>query len=246
MPMQTAEHELVPYSALRSLPAHRLLVLAPHPDDEVLGCGGLIAATLAERGLVQVLIVSDGGRGGDPDERERESRAAAAVLADGRPGLELSFWRLPDRAVADEPALVSRLQHLVRSTAPDAVLVPSPFEIHPDHRAVCLAGLHALRGAGPCELLFYEIGQALMPDLLVDITPQLALKRAALRCFASQMAGQAYDEQLLGLNRFRAYTLGPAVTHAEAFQRVPAQAVSGGVPAVLHDIEGRLRRRLGG
>jgi LmbE family N-acetylglucosaminyl deacetylase len=168
------------------------------------------------------------------------------VLADGRPGLELLFWRLPDRAVADEPTLVPRLQHLLRSAAPDVVLVPSPFEIHPDHRAVCLAGLHALRGVERTELLFYEIGQALMPDVLVDITPQLARKRAALRCFASQMVGQAYDEQLLGLNRFRAYTLGPAVTHAEGFQRVPAQAIQGGLPAVLRDVESRLRARFGG
>lgn len=242
--MPRSEQDLVPYTALRSLPARRLLVLAPHPDDEVLGCGGLIASSLADGAQVQVVIVSDGGKGGDADVRERESQAAAVVLADGRPGLGVHFWRLPDRAVVDEPALVSRLQHLVHSTAPDLVLVPSPFEIHPDHRAVCLAGLHALRVGGVgCELLFYEIGQALMPDLLLDITPWMPLKRAALGCFVSQMAGQAYDEQLLGLNRFRAYTLGPAVTHAEAFQRVPRAVVQGGLPTVLGNVQERLRAR---
>lgn len=241
------EPSLYPYSAVQTLGARRLLVLAPHPDDEVLGCGGLIAATLASGGTVQVLVVSDGGQGGDASLRERESIAAAEVLSAGFAPLQPLFWRLPDRGLADACGLVPRLQHLITASLADFVLLPSPFEIHPDHRALCAAGLHALRGEGlAVDLLFYEVGQPLMPNLLVDITAQLDRKRAALQCFASQLAVQAYDEQLLGLNRFRAYTLGPAVTHAEAYWRVAADAWAGGLDALLQDLDGRMRSRFGG
>lgn len=240
------EASLYPYTAVTSLPARRLLVLAPHPDDEVLGCGGLIAATLAQGAEVQVVIVSDGGQGGDAAQRERESIAAADVLAGGRARLELTFWRLPDRGLATVAGLAQRLRGLVSSSAADCVLLPSPFEIHPDHRALCLAGLQALRDAERgSDLLFYEVGQPLMPDVLVDITAQFERKRAALRCFTSQLAVQAYDEQVLGLNRFRAYTLGPAVSHAEAFRRVPHAELRRGLDAVLQGFDTGLRARFG-
>lgn len=241
------EPTLFPYSARHTLDARRLLVLAPHPDDEVLGCGGLIAASLELGAEVQVLVLSDGGQGGDPGVRESESIAAADVLAAGRGGLEMLFWRLPDRGLARVPGLVARLQHLIVSSGADRVLMPSPFEIHPDHRALCLAGLQALRAAAvDAEGLFYEVGQPLMPDLLVDISAQVDRKRAALRCFGSQLTQQAYDDQLLGLNRYRAYTLGPGVSHAEAYQRVTPSALQRGLVGVLDEVSQRLHQRFGG
>ena len=84
-----------------------------------------------------------------------------------------------------------------------------------------------------------------MPNVLIDISHQLERKRAALRCFSSQLAVQAYDDQVLGLNRFRAYTLGPAVTHAEAYQRVDVVALRAGLAGVLQEIGARLRGHFG-
>lgn len=204
-------------------------------------------AAMLERGAqVQVVIVSDGGQGGDPAVRESESKAALQALSPASSQAQVTFWRLPDRALADDASLIPRLRHLLSTAMADCVLLPSPFEIHPDHRALCVAGLHALRPPGPeAEVLFYEVGQPLMPDLMVDITPQVDRKRSALRCFASQLAVQSYDEQLLGLNRYRAYTLGPGVSHAEAFQRVSPADLQGGLGAVLDGIAKRLQRRFG-
>lgn len=246
-PAWRIESDLVPYRAVERLPGHHLLVLAPHPDDEVLGCGGLIAATLQQGAAVTVVVASDGAAAGDVGVREAESRAAALVLAAAAPGPALHFWRLPDRGLSEVPGLVARLQHLLATTQADTVVLPSPFEVHPDHRALCLAALHALgTTARPPGAWFYEVGQALMPDLLVDITPQLQRKREALRCFASQLALQAYDEQLLALNRFRAYTLGPEVSHAEAYQHVPLDRSDSGLSGVIGEIARRLSMRFVG
>jgi len=243
-----SEPELTPYVASTTLPQRRLLVLAPHPDDEILGCGGLMAAMLADGAAVQVIVVSDGALGGDPAQREQESRQAALTLAAGlTQGPQLAFWRLPDRALASQAALAARLGQAIAHWRAEVVLLPSPFEVHPDHRALCLAGLDALRGAGDqAQGLFYEVGQPLLPDLLIDISAQVARKQAALRCFVSQLAVQAYDEQLLGLNRFRAYTLGPSVSHAEAFWRVDAVSLRMGSPALLARLTDGLARRFQG
>lgn len=238
------EPEFTPYAALSTLPAQSVLVLAPHPDDEVLGCGGLIATLLQRSVPVTVVVASDGAQAGDAGRREQESREAARVLAQGGSPLALQFWRLPDRGLAAVPGLVGRVLHLLTTVDADTVLLPSPFEVHPDHRALCLAGLHALRQLDRApSTWFYEVGQPLMPDVLVDITPLLERKRQALRCFATQLALQAYDEQLLALNRYRAYTLGTRITHAEAFQRVPAEQLVAGVDAVIDGVAQRLRRR---
>ena len=71
------EASIYPYTALDVSSVRSLLVFAPHPDDEVFGCGGLIALALDAGARVNVVVVSDGGKGGDPTVRELESRRAA-------------------------------------------------------------------------------------------------------------------------------------------------------------------------
>lgn len=243
------EPSIYPYQALRLLPARSALVFAPHPDDEVLGCGGLIAAWLDAGVPVRVVVVSDGGQGGDAALREQESQAAAQALSAGAAPAALSFWRLPDRGLRADAALVERMQACIAGSGADCVLAPSLYEVHPDHRSVAVAAAQAFAAVfsdeSAAQLAFYEVGQPLAANTLVDITPVLARKQAAIDCFGSQLAQQAYGEQLLALNRYRSYTLGPAVKHAEAYQVVRASALRAGPTAVLQAQAAAVVSRLG-
>lgn len=237
------EPELVPYQGLQTLPVRSLLVLAPHPDDEVFGCGGLLALAAAQGVDARIAVVSGGGQGGDVPVRKAESLAALEALGWVDAAQRLSFWGFEDREVVPDDSLVDRIHRAAADQAAQWVLAPSPFEVHPDHRAVCLAAI-AAAATGCYRLGFYEVGQPLLPGLLVDITSVLALKKAGLACFQSQLAWQAYDEQILALNRYRAYTLGPAVTHAEAYW-FPDPPDGMDVVKVLAALQGLLARRLG-
>lgn len=237
------EPELVPYQGLKELRVRSLLVLAPHPDDEVFGCGGLLALA-AEQGVdAQVVVVSDGGQGGDVPVRQAESLAALHALGFADAPQRMRFWRFKDREVVPDAALMGSIQQALLEQDPQWLLAPSPFEVHPDHRSVCLAAIAAAAGA-QTRLGFYEVGQPLAPNLLVDITSALARKRAALACFASQLVWQPYDEQMLALNRYRAYTLGAAVTHAEAYW-FPDPAESVDASAIQAALQRLMARRLG-
>lgn len=244
---QHLEPALLPYQALPACDIRPLLVLAPHPDDEVLACGGLLALAASRGVRAQVIVLSDGGLGGDAATREAESLAAAQVLGGALARQSTQFWRLPDRGLQPGALLQQRIAQAIETSRAEWVLAPSPFEIHPDHRAVCQASIAAVRercSAGqPVQLVCCEIGQPLLPNALIDITSVAALKARALRCFASQLAQQAYDEQIMGLNRYRAYSLGPAVACAEALWFVPEAAVMAGLPGVLAALGEMLQAR---
>lgn len=239
-----AEPALIPYRPVDAADLRSLLVLAPHPDDEVFACGGLLALAAAQGLRTDVVIVSDGAQAGDAATRADESRRAATELryAEGPGRLEL--WGLPDRAVVPDAALVGRIVAALDAGANDWLLAPSPFEVHPDHRAVCLAAVQAWQQRPACALGFFEIGQPLLANRLIDISAVLGKKQRAMRCFASQLAMQAYDEQVSALNRYRAYTLGPLVTHAEAYWFPERDGLQAGLPGLWSEIEQQLRRRL--
>lgn len=217
------ESDLIPYAAMATLGTPPILVLAPHPDDEVLGCGGAILAHVEAGHPVDVIIVTDGSKGiPDPELspstariiRANEAMAAARMLGYGQP----EFWNYPDRGLLPDANLIDRIATLVMENNYQTAFIPSPLEIHPDHRNLALACLAvAERIDRRIDFCFYEVGQPLYPNRLLDISHHIATKRRAIACFSSQLSVQNYDLQNDGLNRFRRYTLPPTVTHAEGF-----------------------------
>lgn len=242
------ENELVSRTATCLPKARQVLVFAPHPDDEVFGCGGALALLRARNVPVSVVIVTDGaaGGGGDPGGlvqiRSRESLAAAALLGLSEP----VFWGYPDRGLAYGEKLIEKVMEAISRLDADLVFLPSPTELHPDHQALAFAGAEALRRLGGVRrAAFYEINLPLPnPNLFIDISPVVQQKTAAMRCFPSQLQEQPYDQRVEGLNRFRSYFLGSAVSHAEAFLLVEASRLMPGLSSLF---EGPLahRQRLG-
>lgn len=221
-PASKPEWHYLPYRAVDHVAPGSALVLAPHPDDEIFGCAGAILAHRARGEAVQTIVLTDGAAGEVPAAvRQAESEAAAAVLGCPPP----RFWGLADRSLRYDEALVERLLAALAEHRPAVLYAPSLQEVHPDHRALARAACEAVRRDQQCVLASYEVGMPQTPNRLLDLTPWIEHKAAAMRCFASQLQGQAYDDQIAGLNRFRSYTLGPDVRAAEAYRVWDAAAL---------------------
>lgn len=214
------ETTLIPYHACQGLPAKAVLVLAPHPDDEVFGCAGAVIRHVQKGCSVSIIVLSDGAYGAadQTDQviatREAESCAAAVLMGCSSP----IFWRLPDRGLAYGEVLIGRVMAAIEAAGADLVYAPALTEMHPDHRAVGMVAVEAVRRLGAFfRLAMYEVGVPLSPNVLLDISTQSELKFQAMQCFASQLKVQAYDAHIAALNRFRTYTLPATVSMAEAY-----------------------------
>lgn len=242
------ENLLVPGVATQSLPGTRILVLAPHPDDEVFGCGGAIMRHVAKGEPVRVIIVTDGGWGVAPElragyvaQRREESTAAARILGYGTP----EFWGREDRALQYGEKLVQEILAAITAAGADLVYAPCVLEMHPDHRALAIAAVEAVRRCGDAvRLAQYEIGIPLRPNLLLDISDLAARKLEAMQCFASQLTRQRYDLDVAALNRFRSFTLPAEVSAAEAYA-VASGAELAQDPLGLYQSEHSRQRALG-
>lgn len=227
------ENLLVPYQATLSLPSKSVLVLAPHPDDEVFGCGGAIMRHVAQGIPVRVIVVSEGGHGVPSEEqasyirqRQHESEEAAKILGYGAP----LFWSYRDREISYGEKLINEILAAIDETTVDLIYAPSIWEIHPDHRAVGMAVVEAVRRIGKAvRLALYEVGMPLRPNCLLDISDLVDRKMKAMQCFVSQNEKQRYDLNIAALNRYRTYTLPAEVTSAEAYVLVSAEELANDV-----------------
>jgi LmbE family N-acetylglucosaminyl deacetylase len=230
--MHKEEKELVPFEST-ALRGERLLVIAPHPDDESIGCGGLIALHRSERRECRVVIVTDGMAATSATDdayrnlREEETRRGLALLG----GADVRFLRVPDRqAATDSPQIATSLAKQLADFRPDLLLAPSPLEIHPDHVAVSRALVDAiqqepsLRGLlAMTRVAFYEVSQPFQPNCLVDISAVAEQKWEAIRQHQSQTEIRDYEQFARGLNQYRTMTLPPGTSAAEAYFVVPAE-----------------------
>jgi len=244
--------------------AASVLAVAPHYDDEVLGCGGLLAQLVAAGAVARVLFLTDGGGGAeagvdrDAYRRRRHQECGQVCEILGLTGCDL--LGLPDGALdqhLDEAA--AGIRRVLLTQRPELLLVPSPLEVSRDHRAA-FAALHRLlaplREGHPdlevlrgLRVLVYEVNHPAFPDLLVDVSAEAPVLQKAMAAYASQAERHPYWNAALGLRRFRTLTLLPEVELAEAYRRLrledfttrsPAQLVRhlGGLPAVQEVREG--------
>jgi LmbE family N-acetylglucosaminyl deacetylase len=205
--------------------AERVLVVAPHPDDEAIGCGGVICLHRQCGEPVRVAFLTSGERG-IPDLPEgeiralREAEAAAACAALTAEGC--AFLRLPDQGVEDNVERgVQALARELRAHPADLIYVPHPDEDHPDHAAT-LPLVRAALAQGPAggplpELRAYEVWTP-MPrfgwvEVIDEVMPQ---KLRAVRCYRSQLRPCRYDHAVRALNRYRGIMAG-GCRYAEAF-----------------------------
>jgi len=254
----------LPPGSTEDVHADSALVLAPHYDDEVLGCGGLVSRLTSRGANVEVLFLTESGgeftvgeeRRTYAARRKAEAAQAGEVLGiAGAKHLDL----LDGHLAQHQDDLVTAFRAALLAERPELLLVPSPLEASADHRATFQA-LHRLLGGvrrdddlwsvvQGLRVLTYEVNHPQHPHLLVAIDEQVEILARAMACYQSQQERHDYLGARLGLARFRTLTLPPEVQHVEAYcqltlteftSRSPARLVAhlGGAPELLRVEEG--------
>ena len=200
-----------------------VLVIAPHPDDETIGCGGALCRHAAAGNRVAVVFLTSGELGLKHlprvkawSVREAEAKAAGRILGVAR----LEFLRLPDWTVGEHLKRGARLLlPILKAEHPEMVYLPHPQDWHPDHQAalpLLRASLRRLR-LPKVELRTYEIWTPLGEfDHVEDISRVMPRKLRALRAHRSQLDEFDYERAVRGLNQFRG-ALAAKCRYAEVF-----------------------------
>jgi len=183
----------------------RVLVVAPHPDDEIAGCGGVILLHGGAGDRVTVLHVTDGraSRSGGLDapamaqQRRREAEASVRIL-------QVNEWRwlgLPD-TVWEHEVILRQVDDILIGIAPDVVYVPSRVDFHPDHYAMARVIAQAPALGAVRRVRMYQVQVPLtriLVNLVAPIAPALATALQASAAYTSQEAS------LRGAWRLKAY-----------------------------------------
>ncbi len=212
----------------------KTLVIAPHPDDEVLGAGGTIARLAAQGNEVYVAVVTWGNPPEFPAEKmvqvKSEAEKAHRIL-----GVKETFWLgFPAAALSEtaHSALNAGLFTLVQSLSPQTLLLPFIGDMHLDHQLTFTSSLVSARPHQqnfPKLLLAYEtlsetnwnapyLTPSFVPNVFIDIADHLEVKMEAIEVFKSQLRPPPHErslETLRALATLRGATV--MTTAAEAF-----------------------------
>jgi LmbE family N-acetylglucosaminyl deacetylase len=211
----------------------RTLVIAPHPDDESIAASGLLQRAIASGGEVGVVVVTDGDnnpwplrylkkkvRISDADRaewgalRREESRRALATL--GVPASATTFLGYPDRlltAMARDGDLRVRdaIAAAIHKFEPSLLVIPSAFDLHPDHRAIAWFAHGAATGRNVITYVIHGHPPHDRLALRLDLNAEeAARKRAAIECHQSQL--------ILSRTRFLSYARAVEEFHQPEFE----------------------------
>lgn len=219
-----------------------VLVVAAHPDDEVLGAGGAIARFAAEGQRVTIAILGEGitSRYAEREEADRALltglRSDAQRAADRLGAAELVTHDLPDNRFDTVPLIevVKIVEELVDRVRPSMIFTHRPSDLNVDHGVVHRAVLTATRPLGPDvarEIYAFEVpsssewafGQfgAFRPGLFVDISATLDAKIEAMELYASEARPFPHPRSPEALEALaRRWGSAVGVAAAEAFEVV--------------------------
>ncbi|HXF83165.1 MAG TPA: PIG-L deacetylase family protein [bacterium] len=210
----------------------RILVIAAHPDDELLGCGGTVALHTRAGDRVTAVIACEGeslryGPAGVGMQAHSHRAAATLGVHDVR-ALGLSDQRLDSMTLID---IIVPLEHIVRQVQPQTVYCQYGGDANRDHQLLFKALLVATRPLEACLESVYAFETAsstewgyprtFVPDTWVDISSTLEQKIAAMACYESEVRAYPHPRSLDAL-RYRARAWGNQVCMdaAEVFMTV--------------------------
>lgn len=212
-----------------------VLVIAPHHDDEALGCGGSIAKITQQGVKVSLGVVVDGASGvpealdreAAMEVRKRETKNAGKALGIS----EFHFLDFEDRGFVYSREALQSIIRLIRQCCPTSIWFPHENDGDIEHKIVhqlvreasWMAASPYLPELGPPaprikQLLGYEVWTPMQSfQMMVDITATIGTKLEAIACYASQLKQASYGEIMQSLNRYRA-GMSSEDGYAEVFQ----------------------------
>ncbi|HSS98214.1 MAG TPA: PIG-L deacetylase family protein [Terriglobales bacterium] len=186
----------------------KVLVVAAHPDDEVLGCGGTMARLSQEGHDVYIAILGEGitSRHAQRSEADQQQLAALhrhAKLAAKRVGAkDLFLYKLPDNRLDTVPLLevIKLVEELVEKLKPEVIYTHHPGDLNVDHgvvnRAVmtatrpitgqCVREIYAFEVPSSTEWAFQHLQPSFRPNVFMDVSGRVETKIEALACYDSE------------------------------------------------------------
>ena len=219
-----------------------VLVVAAHPDDEILGCGGTCSRLVAEGWAVHHLILAQGAasRSSNPSGDHalageiQALRQAAESAAEHVGATGVEFADFPDNRMdsVDLLDVVKRIEDSITRVRPLRVLTHHVSDVNIDHTLVhqaVAAATRPLPETSVRQVAFFEVpsstewrssgsGQPFVPNLFVDITDHLEAKLAALKAYESEMRPFPHPRSATAVAHLAAWRGASAgVSAAEAF-----------------------------
>ena len=215
----------------------KVLVIAPHPDDEIIGVGGTIAKRVAAGNEVYVCVVTKGVFPLFPEEQVQQVREECNE-ADAKLGVQKTIFLDFPASMLETVAryeLNGKIIEVINEVHPDEVFIPHYGDMQLDHKMVADAAMVALRPRGNCypkRVYAYEtlsetgwnipnVVNEFIPTVYEDITETLELKLKSMNVFQSQLApfpSARSIEAIEALAKFRGATV--SVNAAEAFSLI--------------------------
>lgn len=219
-----------------------ILVIAAHPDDEVLGCGATIAKLGAEH-EVHIAILGEGITSRQDQSDDESAAAVRRLQGDARSASKVlkaksvSMDSLPDNRFDEMPLLeiTKRVEQLIQEFQPTIVYTHHPGDLNVDHQITFRALLTATRPVSGCPVreiyafevpsstdwAFQQVQPAFKPNVFVDVTSTIGAKVQGLKCYASEIRPFPHprsEEALRAIARRWGSVIG--TEYAEAFELI--------------------------
>ncbi len=215
------KHETTYPDIIDKPPGSVVLVLAPHPDDDVIGCGATLYKHHIAGDAITVVYLTDGRKGdstylNEEDlviERKHEAERAVKIIGVNN----VVFLNQRDQQLKKNRKLIDQVIDLFDNIKPEVVYLPFFLDNHPDHIAtndIFVAACQKKEYEFDCYA--YEIWTPLIPNRVIDISLYIQIKIDALNQHKTQLKHINYTEKIKGLNSYRSITV-PNATYVEAF-----------------------------
>ena len=213
---------------------NKILVIASHPDDEVLGCGGTLNKHIQNGDAVKVVTMTDGVGARNGNKKDKEERSNAFYQSLSVLGInEFKKFDFPDNQMDTIPMIeiVKVIEEIIMCFQPSRIYTHHPGDLNIDHRITFNSVITACRPVPGCnvkEILCYEVlsstewafghNQPFVPNFFIDISKTFDAKITAFSLFTNECMRQPHSRSLsniTNLARYRGNTVG--VDYAEAF-----------------------------